>query len=228
MAKKLALLATGFFLFFFAVNAHASFITNGDFNVPAGSHLNEFYEVTGVMADGWTTSFSPDIFDQNTNFRGFQWGPSNSGGSFLHGLQNGWWKEKVSQEISGLIVGRQYQLTFEQSISRYMEPSSPSEAGGNWVITFGTETQSSDFMDFPPGLYDYTFPGWDWQTMIFTATAETQLLTFTATSAAYADRADLGLDGVSLTMAATPIPPSLFLFGSGAALLLPMARRRRT
>lgn len=143
---------------------------------------------------GWTTTGgTPDTFDGDTDFAGYTWAPSSTGGDFLHGIGTiGGWSESAQQlALTGLVVGQQYEISFEQAISR----STWSQTGGQWLVTFGTETHASDMMSIP----DFgVFAGWTWQTMIFTATSETQSLTVTATSDTQGLRADLGIDSFFL------------------------------
>lgn len=143
---------------------------------------------------GWTTTGgTPDTFDGNTNFGGYTWVPSSTGGQFLHGigLQPTWTESAVQDALSGLEIGQQYEISFEQSISY----SSWANTGGFWRITFGTEVHDSDPMAMPASG---VAAGWDWQTLIFTATAETQSLYVSAMSDTDYRRADLGIDSFYL------------------------------
>ena len=178
---------------------------------------------------GWTqTNGSPDVFDENTDIAGFVWGASSTGGDFLHGI--GWqptWTESAQQlGLSGLVIGQQYEISFEQSIAN----SSWSTTGGFWRILFGSESQDSALMTLPTAG---TFDGWNWQTMLFTATSTTQSLTVSAFSDTDSLRADLGIDSFFIgdpgtnpeNPASIPEPESLALFAFGLIGLL--IRRKR-
>lgn len=173
---------------------------------------------------GWTTtSGTPDVFNANTTFQDNAWAASSTGGDFLHGI--GFNPVRFSTEsalqvgLPGLVIGQQYEISFEQSITNNQWSSS----GGYWDIVFGDETQSSNPMELP----DYgTFGGWEWQTMIFTATAEVQTLEVIAMASVEGGRADLGIDSFFLGDPGTnpnnpnnsvPLPTSLALLGIGLA-----------
>ena len=125
---------------------------------------------------GWTTTAgSPDVFFAGTTMNNFAWKSSSTGGDFLHGI--GWdgrlnapYVESALQVgLTGLVIGQQYEVSFEQSISN----SNFSEGGGYWEVVFGTESHSGELMSLPAlgELAD-----WVWQTLIFTATSEIQTL----------------------------------------------------
>jgi len=139
---------------------------------------------------GWTTTGgTPDTFNANTTLAGFTWEDSSTGGDFLHGIgwQPRWTESAVQQGLNGLVIGQEYEISFEQSISR----SSYSQTGGFWSIQFGDEVIDSDLMAIPDAG---VFSGWTWQTLTFTATAETQQLTVSAISDTNGSRTDLGID----------------------------------
>lgn len=180
---------------------------------------------------GWTTtSGTPDTFDGNTNFASYTWAPSSTGGQFLHGIgmQPSWTESALQIGLDGLEIGKTYEISFEQSISR----SIWSETGGFWRIVFGVESHDSDLMSIP----DYgVFEGWDWQTMFFTATSTIQTLEVIAWSDTDGLRTDIGIDSFYLGEPGqnpdnpnnnVPEPASLVLIGLGLAGL-GVARRRR-
>lgn len=208
---------------------------NGDFEGFAGN-TNSF---NSAVPPGWTiTGGTPDVFDANTNLGGMVWGASSTGGDFLHGigLQPSWTESAQQLALTGLTIGEQYEISFEQSIAR----ASYTHTGGFWRIIFGTEEQFSDAMTLPTMG---TFDGWDWQTMIFTATATSQHLTVSAISDTDGVRTDLGIDSFYLGSPgdnpdnpdtgggddngdSVPAPAALGLFGLGL-MGLGLARRRR-
>lgn len=188
-----------------------------------------------TVPPGWTTtSGTPDTFNGDTNFSSYTWAPSSTGGQFLHGigLQPSWTESALQVGLPGLVIGQQYEISFEQSISR----SIWSETGGFWRIKFGDEIHDSDHMDIP----DYgVFEGWNWQTMFFTATATIQTLEVIAWSDTDGLRTDIGIDSFFLgdpgtnpdnpdtPPALVPTPGSLPLLGLGLGALLLASRRQR-
>jgi len=211
--------------------------SNGGFEGYTGN-TNSFNSAT---PPGWTTTAgTPDVFNSGTTMNDFVWVPSSTGGDFLHGI--GWdgragspYVESALQVgLAGLVIGQQYEISFEQSISN----SAFSSGGGYWEVVFGDESHSSAFMNLPTLG---TAATWAWQTMIFTAESAIQTLEVIAHSnpATSALRADLGIDSFFLGDPGTnpdnpdtpptndvPEPFSLALVGIGLAGIA-MARRKK-
>jgi len=222
----------------FAGSASAALLDafeNGGFEGYVGN-TNSFNSAT---PPGWTTTAgTPDVFNAGTTMNNFAWVPSSTGGDFLHGI--GWdgasYVESALQVgLDGLVIGQQYEISFEQSISN----STFSDGGGYWEIVFGAESHDSALMDLPALG---TTVGWTWQTMIFTAASTIQTLEVIAHSdpATSSLRADLGIDSFFLGDPGTnpdnpdnpptnnvPEPFSLALVGIGLAGLA-TARRKKS
>lgn len=214
-----------------AANATLLSFANGDFE----GYLGNTNIHNSAVPPGWTTTGgTPDTFDGNTNFGSYTWASSSTGGDFLHGIgdQPTWSESAVQDSLSGLVIGQQYEISFEQSISR----SVWSETGGFWRIMFGGEVQDSAMMSIPDfGVFD----GWTWQTMIFTATAEVQNLQVMAVSDTDNMRTDIGIDSFYLgnpgenpdnpdtprnPSTSIPEPSSILLLGLA---IIGMASRRK-
>lgn len=190
LAQSATLLAGALLL---TTASHAALLdafTNGGFE---GGTMNTNTH-NSTVPPGWTTTDgTPDTFDGNTNFGGYTWAPSSTGGQFLHGIgqQPSWTESALQIGLSGLVVGQQYEISFEQSISR----SSWSDTGGHWRIKFGDEIQDSDHMNIPDAG---VFAGWEWQTLIFTAASTAQTLEVIAWSDTDYRRTDIGIDSFFL------------------------------
>ncbi|MFT4653559.1 MAG: hypothetical protein ACI82S_001211 [Patiriisocius sp.] len=147
-----------------------------------------------TVPPGWTTTDgTPDTFTGDTNFQGNTWAPSSTGGQFLHGIgdQPSWTESALQVALEGLTIGQQYEISFEQSITR----NDFSQTGGFWRIKFGDETQESEQLLIPDaGIFE----GWIWQTLLFTATQEIQTLEVIAWSDTDGLRTDIGIDSFFL------------------------------
>lgn len=206
---------------FYTTPARAVTVVNGSMTDTG----NDYNSVNALVPSGWTgvPFTSPDIFDENTNFSAFGWGASADGGTFAHflGLPDGGFSESegISQDISGLIIGLDYVVSFEQSISS--SRTGLQGSGGNMRVTFGEQALLSDFMANPgessPGVGNVA--GWQFQDLIFTATAETQQLTFQGflDASELGRRVHIGLDGVSVSV--VPTPSALWMLVLGLATL---------
>lgn len=223
---------TALFAVFLAISSQAHSIVlpsfaNGGFEGYVGNTNIHNSDVP----PGWTTTGgTPDTFDGNTNFANYTWAPSSTGGQFLHGIgqQPSWTESALQVGLAGLTIGQQYEISFEQAISR----SNWSQTGGFWQIIFGTESHNSAHMAIP-NFGD--FAGWTWQTMLFTATSTIQTLEVIAMSDTNGLRTDIGIDSFYLGTPGgnpnnpnnptnVPEPTSIALFGLG---LLGMSIRRR-
>jgi len=186
--KILGLLA-GAALLLGAQSAYAVTITNGSFETPTVT--DPFITLApGDTSMGWLVGGAG--VDQIRN----NWQASDGFQSLdMSALAEG----SVSQGLSGLTVGQQYTVTFDMAgnptgDTKSMEVS----AGGiSSLYSFNTAGKTTASM------------GWATQTFIFVATATTDTLTFLSLTPGSGGPA---LDNVSI--AATPIPGAILLFGS--------------
>ena len=125
----------------------------------------------------------------------------------------------ISQLINGLVVGEHYTLTFNwaaaQMANRFGATSEQLH------ITFGGETRDTAILAIPEG----GFSGWQNGSFNFTATSNSQLLTFLSVGTPSGLPPIALLDGVSLTMVPEPSTWAMMLLGFGG--IGAMIRRRR-
>ena len=181
----------------FAAPIGAQSIANGDLD-----GLADFQTFNAVVPAGWTgTIGSVDLFDATTAHHAMTWQASVGGGTFLHGFGFATNPEGFSQMVSGLTIGNQYEVTFEQSGTYSL---SSSDNFGFWRVSFGAQVFDSAPIAIPlPG----SSAPWQPESVIFTATATSQLLEFNAypqTPLPAFLAVNLGLDTIAIEDLCTP------------------------
>jgi hypothetical protein len=222
MHKLKSLLAMAAISFTLSGQSTAVSITNGSFEgLPTSVNRDTF---NSTLPTGWTTTIqSPDTFNAATSFENFAWSSSNDGGDFAHiiALQSPTLVEGFFQSVAGLTIGQQYEISFEQSVSN--SNFANTGASGFIEVVFGSTTQNSDTL-VVPSLGSTA--SWIQQTLLFTATAETQDLTFTARPTIGGQRVELAIDGVSISeQNGVPVPATMMLLSLGLAAVGYQRRR---
>jgi choice-of-anchor C domain-containing protein len=199
--KILGLFAGAAMLVLAAQGASAATISNGSFetgSVNPGSF--QFLGAGSTAIDGWTVGGAGGI-----DYIGTYWTASNGGRSVdLSGGGIG----SISTLISGLTVGQEYTISYDLAgnpagapTTKHLQVAVDSVGGtiGGHLATFNTGAIPSTLSNM----------GWITQTVIFTATAATATLTFLSQ-----DNTSYGPALDNVTIAATPIPGAILLFGS--------------
>jgi hypothetical protein len=229
----------------FSAPASAQLIMNGNFETtPSGTTTS--YQVSGsgsTALPGWTLNSTPNssginclIYNtgptytmcgpgyasptqsSNVTFAVFP-GYSPAGGNFLGADSSPSYNRSISQSVSGLVVGQQYSLSFYQAGAQ--QQGYVGATTDMWQVTFGSSTKNSTVMSVP----QQGDAAWNSQSMIFTATSTSQLLTFLAIGTpSNANPPFALLDGVSLIQ--VPEPASIALMGFGVAGIAGLRRRR--
>ena len=143
---------------------------------------------------------------------------SPDGGNFVAADGDPNYSAPFFQTISGLTAGQTYTLTFYQAAAQQVGLSGPTTE--QFEVTLGSQIQYSTLMTNP----SEGFTPWNQQTMTFTATSASEVLTFLSLGAP-GGAPPLGLlDGVSLNPpspppASTPEPSGLALIGIGAGII---------
>ena len=217
-----------------ACSANASsLVANGSFEISTSSTTTQFLSA-GVS--NWTNSdigealVFPSWFTNGYLFPGVGFaGPvpqfSPDGGNFVFS-DGDYHNSAIQQTIGGLTPGNTYNLSFYQGLAQDTEANVtvPGPVSGRWQVSLGASTQFSPMM-FGNGTTNTISP-WAQQTMSFTATSATEVLSFL--SIGTGDPPLVLLDGIHLD-ASAPEPASIWLSGIGAALLAGcLIARRRT
>lgn len=156
-----------------------------------------------------------------TVYPGFPY-ESPDGGNYIQADGDPFYAEPIFQTINGLTIGQEYALTFYQAAAQQLNMPGPTTE--LWRVTFGDETQLSDMFSLPQGG---TGP-WQQQTMTFTATAASQLLTFFAVGTPAGAPPISFLDGVSLvSTAAVPELSTWAMMIAGFAIVGLSVRRAK-
>lgn len=229
-----------------ATSAYAgstNLVSNGDFEITsAGNGLLDY----NTVVSGWT---NPDATGWNgiqkaynfvygagtadtTGANGWDgnvklWGTvtnSPTGGNVIGADANFSYTAAFFQTVSGLTAGTDYTLSFDWAQGQQSPFTGPTTSG--WNVTFGSDTATTG----TPALASESFAGWTHFTQIFTATSNSQLLSFLATGGPLGLPPFALLDGVSLTPppAPVPVPAALPLMASGLIGLAGLRRRKNT
>jgi hypothetical protein len=222
--------------------AHANLVTNGSFEQStAGNTAGNPSDVTNTNLTGWAISGGGGtpydfVINNQANFISangaagfyngygggitkfnFNPGPSPDGGNYIAANADDS-VGTLSQTLGGLTPGAQYVLSFyEATTTTY----SFGGFDGYWQVSFGGTEQNSTAMPTSGG----SGTTWIMDTLVFTATNASQVLSFVAGETASVPPFIL-LDGVSVTK--VPEPATLGLAGAGILGLLAIRRRRRS
>ena len=177
-----------------APSAYAVSITNGNFET--GTNPGSFHEVGvgGTDITGWT------VDSGSVDYIGTYWSSPNGSRSLdLSGTSAG----QISQVINGLTAGQEYKVTFDLA-------GNPDAAGFKDLLVSAAGFSSHyDFDTTGHSRGSVADMGWATQVFFFTASGTSATLAFLSQTA--------GSFGVALdnvTIAATPIPGAILLFGS--------------
>lgn len=231
----------------------ADLIQNGGFEITTNGADKQTDRDT--KATGWTVTQIPSsAYFAGTGMGGYSWvfsGPnatvatySDSPGTLRlwgatgSGVSNGligspdggnfwatdanWNTGSLSQEVSGLSLGVSYTLTFYTATAQ--QEGYSGDIYTDFRVTFGSTTQTSTQLP----INSHGFNGWQKETMSFTATAPSQILTFLAEGTPGSGLPPIALlDGVSLKPTAVPEPQACAATAGGLLLAAGVMRRLR-
>ncbi|RQO63452.1 hypothetical protein DBR47_02645 [Paucibacter sp. KBW04] len=220
----------------------ANLVSNGNFEAGYGGYMRPAdWNLTplslGSMAGGLASSAATSASNSTLSFGG-GWvlatdpGPSPDGGKFFWLDSDPHYSGTIWQNITGLQVGKSYEVSFFQAagISQGYFPSIGHAFDQTWTVSFGSASKTSDAMTVGANNFQgYNAPStaWQKQTMVFTASATSQVLGFLANGPAGLPPIAM-LDGISVNaVTAVPEPASLGLMGLGLGLGVVLLARRR-
>ena len=165
----------------------------------------------GQNGSGWTSQTNGNAFNG--------YGPSGAGDTHNFLVADGdYHRASIGQMISGLHVGDHYALTFDW-------------AAGQWSFNSGNTTErfqvglGSSFVSTPTYfLQSHSFSGWMEDTIDFTATSTSEMLSFLAIGTPGGEPPMLLLDDVA--MYDTPEPGALAMLVMGLGVIGVASRRR--
>ena len=208
-----------------ALPAMGNLVTNGSFESTTVSTTTQWFCPGSCVVNNWTL-LNDNAFGNNGQILvDSSWNGVNligtvgiagsiglaspDGGNFIFSDAD-FHNSTFTQTITGLTLGDTYLLSFYQALVQDTEPgiTIPGPVSAAWMVGFGAATQTSAGMT-ANGATLTTSP-WALQTMTFTATSATQVLSFLSIGAG--DPPLIALDGISLEHVPEP--------GSAALVLL--------
>jgi hypothetical protein len=223
-----------------AAEAWPNLVVNGGFSLSSYSGSSQFgtpYGGQGVT--GWTGGSGYQVYfvgnTSTTVAAANQWGSSSEklygaaggdispdGGNFvaLDGDPTSGVQGSISQTVTGLVFGQQYQLTFNWGAGQMQSRTGATTE--KVQVTFGSDTATTGVVSNA----SMSFAGWVSQSFTFTATATSEVLTFLAIGTPVNYPPIVTLDGISLSL--VPEPMSVLMLGAGLCGLVAVRRTRRS
>jgi hypothetical protein len=202
----------------------AELVKNGSFETTTLTGKGTFSGNVADWSGGHNLTFLdyPGTADGNVYLAVYGPFPATSpdGGNFVEMDGDPSYSSAITQTIDGLTIGQKYNVTFDQAAGQQKGFSGATTE--RWQVSLGSESQLSDKYSLPT----HGVGAWEAQSMIFTATATSEVLSFLAKGTPNGEPPISFLDGVSLS--AVPEPASWALMLIGVAGLGATARRRRS
>lgn len=215
-------------------------VANGGFEINTGNgQVGSNTTIADWSSSGYNFLFAPGTADTTGATSAWfnapltLWGANNGGanplalsgnGGYIFGADGAYGIAPLEQWISGMTAGRQYQLSFEWAAAQ--QAGFFGDTTEAWIVYFGNEVQATGIYS----LANQASSHWMNETMTFTASSSTMLLSFLARGTPDGSPPFSLLDGVSLVempeLRAVPEPGSWLLFGAACAAALLGARRR--
>lgn len=198
----------------FSAGANASMVTNGDFDgTIASASFQTVYSVDTTTIPGWTVSAG------NVDWINNYWlGSSLTAGDQSVDLSGDHAQGTIQQDISGLLNGQWYTLTFDTALNPDEDPGPAVSQSLMWTlgseggVATGTTNPNSIWTSFS---FSFLWGGGSIATLLFASTVPA------ATNCCYGP----ALDNVELN--AVPLPAALPLFAAGLGVMGYIGSRRR-
>lgn len=160
-----------------------------------------------------------DAFGNGGNYSGtVESMESPSGGNFLLMDGDPNYAAFLTQTISGLVIGGQYELTFDWAAGQLVGFDGPTTE--SWAVKFGDESYHTEFSSNA----EHDFRPWQAESVTFTATATSQVLSFIAEGTPVGFPPISLLDNVSIL--SVPEPGCVTLVTAFSTLALFKRRRK--
>jgi hypothetical protein len=227
-----------FALMLAASSAHANLVTNGSFeqtSYAAGQSGFMENNATGWATHSYTFLVAPGRADVQFNDGGGDntlklWSTANGGNDVIPAsspdggrfvvADGAFAVGPISQTVSGLTVGKQYNLSFYYAAGQQYSYSGPTTEA--WNVSFGGQSQQTTTIN----LGSHDFADWRQASFTYTATSSSQVLSFLAVGTPIGLPPFVLLDGVSL-VAAVPEPEEWAMLLVGAGLVSWQVRRKQ-
>ncbi len=212
-------------------------VTNGDFLSYSGTAIaaGAKGQLSSHVPTGWSISSSVqysalDTPGSATSFVGGYgvYGPfadpTGYTGNYIQMDGDSNYGKALSQTIGGLTVGHQYTVTFQQAAGQQSGFNGPTTE--KWTVSFGGDTQDSNLYSLP----SHGVGAWESQSMTFTATSVSEVLSFLAVGTPNGVPPTVFLAGVNMvdtTPSAVPEPSSVVTLLIGVAGVAGSVLRRR-